>query len=308
MPDDSAAPLETETSPTGGVTTRSRGMPMALMTWALIALVLLLVVVLVAVKIASSGRHERVGAVPPTTPAPTSVLAALEEASSLSARVASEAGISSVHPPDLLGGAPPLVQHGRPLVFYAGAEFCPYCAAERWPLVVALERFGTFTKLSLTSSSPAEVFGDTPSVSFRGASYSSRYIAFEAVEEYANRPGTPDESGFARTATLSPLGKLLVRRYDAPPYVTPVEQGALPFVDIAGRAIVVGAAFSPGLLAGSSVRSVLAALHDPASPVFRAVIGAADLVTAVICEATGGRPDAVCSSPAIRSAVLALGS
>src|SRR5256885_14415418 len=37
--------------------------------------------------------------------------------------------------------------NGKPEGFYYGAEFCPYCAAQRWPLVIALSRFGTFAGL-----------------------------------------------------------------------------------------------------------------------------------------------------------------
>ena len=36
-------------------------------------------------------------------------------------------------------GGPPL-----PVVFFYGAEFAPYPAGQRWPLILALSRFGTF--------------------------------------------------------------------------------------------------------------------------------------------------------------------
>ena len=45
-------------------------------------------------------------------------------------------------------GGPPL-----PVVFFYGAEFAPYAAAERWPLILALSRFGTFSQLGLMQSS-----------------------------------------------------------------------------------------------------------------------------------------------------------
>ncbi|HUC04207.1 MAG TPA: DUF929 family protein, partial [Acidimicrobiales bacterium] len=34
---------------------------------------------------------------------------------------------------------------GKPEVFYVGAEFCPYCGAERWAMYIALSKFGTFS-------------------------------------------------------------------------------------------------------------------------------------------------------------------
>ena len=42
---------------------------------------------------------------------------------------------------------------GKPEVLYVGAEYCPFCAAERWPLMIALSRFGTFSGVGLTHSS-----------------------------------------------------------------------------------------------------------------------------------------------------------
>ena len=47
-----------------------------------------------------------------------------------------------------MNGGPPL-----PVVFFYGAEFAPYAAAERWPLILALSRFGTFHRLGLMQSS-----------------------------------------------------------------------------------------------------------------------------------------------------------
>ena len=59
----------------------------------------------------------------------------------------------------------------------------PYCATERWPLVVALSRFGTWNNLSASFSAPApEVNPNTATVSFHGATYSSQYVSFTGYE------------------------------------------------------------------------------------------------------------------------------
>ncbi len=69
-----------------------------------------------------------------------------------------------------------------------GAEYCPYCASERWPLVVALSRFGTWSNLAQTVSGPApELYPATPTFSFFGATYSSPYLAFQSVETATNQ-------------------------------------------------------------------------------------------------------------------------
>ena len=55
---------------------------------------------------------------------------------------------------------------GKPLITYIGAEYCPFCAAERWAVAVALSRFGTFSNLSGTHSSDSDEFPDTQTLSF----------------------------------------------------------------------------------------------------------------------------------------------
>ena len=53
---------------------------------------------------------------------------------------------------------PALTSGGKPEMLYIGAEWCPYCAAERWAMAVALERFGSFSPLRGVYSSSADVY------------------------------------------------------------------------------------------------------------------------------------------------------
>ena len=46
----------------------------------------------------------------------------------------------------------PLTNSGKIVIVYVGAEYCPYCAAERWAIVTALETFGTFSGLQPIAS------------------------------------------------------------------------------------------------------------------------------------------------------------
>ena len=55
-------------------------------------------------------------------------------------------------------GSAPTRAAGKPEILYIGAEYCPYCATERWPLAVALSRFGTFTGLRGIHSSATDVY------------------------------------------------------------------------------------------------------------------------------------------------------
>ena len=101
---------------------------------------------------------------------------------------------------------------GKPLITYIGAEYCPFCAAERWALAVALSRFGTFSNLSGTHSSGSDEFPDTQTLSFYGSSYSSPYIDFEPVEEATNQPAG---AGYQTLQAPTAAESALVAKYDS---------------------------------------------------------------------------------------------
>ena len=71
---------------------------------------------------------------------------------------------------------------GKPEVLYIGAEYCPFCAAERWAIAVALSRFGTFSPLRGIHSSPTDTPASIPTLTFYKSTYSSRYLTFTPVE------------------------------------------------------------------------------------------------------------------------------
>ena len=64
-----------------------------------------------------------------------------------------------------------LTSGGKPQVVYVGAEYCPYCAAERWAMTIALSRFGTFSGLHFIHSAPSpEIYPNTPTLTFHKTS------------------------------------------------------------------------------------------------------------------------------------------
>ena len=97
---------------------------------------------------------------------------------------------SPAQAPAKLQGGTPLTQDGKPKVLYIGAEYCPFCAMERWALIGALSRFGSFTGVTETRSSSTDMHPDTPTFSFKDAKYTSDVVAFEAVETQ-DRDGKP---------------------------------------------------------------------------------------------------------------------
>lgn len=189
------------------------------------------------------------------------------------------------------GGAP-LISGGKPEILYVGAEYCPYCATERWPLAVALSRFGTFSGLHGIRSSSTDVYPSQPTLTFYGSTYTSRYLTFTPVETTTENPGTPLQSP-------TPAEQALLSRYDAPPYVPAADAGSIPFIDLGGRYLIHGAQYDPQVLQGLTWAQVAAALRDPSSAIAQGADGAANMITAAICKLTGSQPAAVCASPVI---------
>jgi hypothetical protein len=186
----------------------------------------------------------------------------------------------------------PLTSRGKPEVLYVGADYCPYCATERWPLAVALSRFGTFTGLRGIHSSATDVYPSQPTLTFAHASYTSKYLTFTSAETTTEDPHTVLQRPTAAEEAL-------LNRYDAPPYVQPESPGAIPFIDIGNRYLIHGAQYNPQVLQHHTWAQSAAALNDPASPIARGADGAANMITAAICKITGNQPARVCASPVI---------
>jgi hypothetical protein len=201
-------------------------------------------------------------------------------------------GAGASNPPKPIS-APPLTADGKPRVLYVGAEYCPYCAAERWPFVVAMSRFGTFSNLQATSSAAApEVFPDTPTLSFHGATYTSQYLSFTAVETQTNTHQPLD--------TLTADDQKLFDTYNS--------GGGIPWIDYGGKAASGGASIDATLLAGKTQATIAAEIADPSTALSKAVIGSANVITARLCQLTGNQPAAVCSSSAVTAVAGSLGT
>lgn len=221
--------------------------------------------------------------------------AVLQSLTSIPASVFTQVGNgSAANPPKSLNGAA-LSEDGKPEVLYVGAEFCPFCAAERWPLFLALSRFGTFSDLKESHSAADDSFPNTPTLSFYGSSYESQYLAFTAVEQYTNQRVN---GSYERLETLSAEQQRIVNQYN--------QGGGIPYIYMAGEYAVSGANFSPNLLADMTVAEIAEKLKDPASTQAKAIVGSANVLTAALCELTAGQPGEVCQSPEVVAAGSAL--
>jgi hypothetical protein len=206
--------------------------------------------------------------------------------------------------PTVLAGQPPLKSAGKPEILYVGAEYCPFCGAERWPLIVALSRFGRFTRLKNMQSAPLSVFPGIQTFSFVGAGYASRYVSFTGVELYSD--ALDAQGAFARIANLTPAQAALVARYGTPSGSPGSPPGPLPFVDIGNRLVTSTSAFSPAIIIKQPQVTIAAGLTQPSDAVTRAIVAAANQLSAGICSATGQQPSSVCSSDGVRDAAASL--
>ena len=193
---------------------------------------------------------------------------------------------ASDNPPKTID-APALTKDGKPRVLYVGAEYCPYCATERWPLVVALSRFGTWNNLSASFSAPApEVNPNTATVSFHGATYSSQYVSFTGYETSTNKQ---TNGQWGKLDTLEGEDLALFQKFNAPPYVQ--SSGAIPWINLGGT---------------STQAEIATALSDPTTDIAKGVNGAANVLTAQICKSTNQQPTAVCTAPGVVAAAAKL--
>lgn len=176
--------------------------------------------------------------------------------------------------------------------FYMGADFCPYCAGQRWGVILTLLRFGKFEGLEYMLSSPTDVYANTPTLSFQDIQYKSAHVAFQAVE-------TADRMG-GKLMTPDKRQKKIVRTYDKPPY-TPTF-GGIPFIYLDGQYLLTRPMVLPPILSGLQWQAIADKLSDPSSQLFQKVMPKVNLLTAAICRLDGGNPDEVCASPGVIAA------
>jgi hypothetical protein len=216
-------------------------------------------------------------------------------------KVGDGGGAVSAKPKAITGGTA-LTANGKPEMLYMGAEYCPYCAAERWSMIVALSRFGTFSGLatvhsaSVNGAGNAEPYPNTPTWTFVNAKYTSKYLTFSPVEMQTN---IPDKTTGTYTNLQTPTSaqQALLNKYDAPPYVPSGDSGAIPFINFGNKYVIAGASYNPQVLSGLSWSAIGADLSNPNSAVAKAVDGTANYITAAICKMTGNQPASACTAP-----------
>lgn len=190
-------------------------------------------------------------------------------------------------PAKLPGGTAITGENGKAKVIYVGAEYCPFCAMERWPLIAALSQFGTFEGLTPTTSSSSDVHPDTVTWSFTKSTYTSDFVDFQAVET-RDREGKPLENLEGQPAEL-------FQKFNP--------GGGIPWITFGGTHAISAATVDTSVFdANNSYDKIIAGVQDPSSAIGQGIDPSITAMTAQICSLTDNKPEKVCASPAIVAA------
>ncbi len=298
-------------APTKAPVKSSSGRPAGLFTWLAIGLVVVIVATLVVVKVLSGSPSTKGNGTFSPVDATT-----LAQITGVPVSVFNTVGVTSqvvqVTPPITVKGQPPLTAQTSsgttvPEIFYMGAEYCPFCAAQRWSTIIALSRFGTWSGLGNTVSYAHDNYPNTPTFTFVRSSYTSKYIVFKSVEEYTNYLNSAG-TNYQLLQTPTKAQVALVKKYDTPKYIPgPKFQGnPIPFITLDNKFLVSGASYSPDALTNLTRANIATGLSDPTSPVTDAIIASANYQTAAICSLTNNQPSNVCTSSGVMAAKTAM--
>ena len=143
-------------SPPSGPRASAPSAPRLLLALAAVTAVVAAVATLVTVKLTAAPAH----LVASESVAPAAVV---RQVTAVPAGVLAQASPGQVATSlqQAPASAPPLRLDGKPAIVFVSEESCPFCAAERWPLTVALSHFGTWSQLGVTKSAATDIYPDT---------------------------------------------------------------------------------------------------------------------------------------------------
>ena len=312
-------PPPKKTPPTRAVATRTpakagAGRPAGLLTWIAVGLVVVVVAALVIIKVSSGSSPNPKGTFQPTDAATLAQLTAVP--TSVFDTVGVTSTVAAVTKPITLKGQPLLTGTSStgatlPKVFYLGSEYCPFCAAERWPTIIALSRFGTWSGLgdTISSTRTGEAYPGTPSFTFWKANFTSTYLTFSGVEQNTNIWSNAI-GNYTPLQTPSKAELANFKKYDTSKYIpgSNVQQNySIPYLSIGNQYLISGASYTPAALANLTRSQIASSLSDPTNPVTQAIIADANLQTATFCTLTKNLPASVCSSKGVMAAKKVMG-
>lgn len=285
----------------------SGGRPAGLFTWIAVGAVVVIVAALVLVKVLTGGPTSTNSGVWVATDPTTAA-----EVTSVPTSVLNTVGVSAgsgVTAPLALKGQPALSAHLAngttvPEVLDVGAEYCPFCAAQRWSTIIALSRFGTWSGLGNTESSSVDVYANTPTFTFLKTKFTSKYLVFRGVETLNNVYNASNNPPYGKLMSLTAAESALIAKYDTSKYInmSASNDGAIPFLSMGNKFLISGASYNPGVLTGLTRTQIAQDLSAPSSPQTTLIITSANEQTAALCQLTKQQPSTVCSSTGVVAA------
>jgi hypothetical protein len=140
-------------------------------------------------------------------------------------------GCPYLPPASTLGGAPgpgwtqanvaPWQDGGKPILYFYGASWCPFCSAGSWAIYKALSEFGSVSGTTLGFSSLSDTAAGTPEIVLANANVASSSIAFQVSEDTSG----VDETFPGTTSCFQQA------------YVTAYSGSSIPFLVVNGQYI-----------------------------------------------------------------------
>jgi thiol-disulfide isomerase/thioredoxin len=245
-----------------------------------VAVVVIVVVVIILTKTLGTSSPQQAASPITGSPLPASVQS---DVTGVPVSTLAAVGAGTVESGSFRAGSgSELTSGGKPEMLYIGAEWCPFCAAERWAMAVALGRFGTFSPLRGIHSSSTDVYPNTATLTFYKTHYTSKYLVFTPVEN--------------QTVSRTPLQNTTPSQQAVWDKFEPnASQRGYPFISI-GNKFIATATYNPQVLKGLTQSQIASDLHNASSPVAQGADGSANVFTAAICKLTNNKPASVCTT------------
>jgi hypothetical protein len=261
------------------------------MAYSAVALVVVVIAVIVGINLAGGGSKPKAskgGAVVGTFPLTAALFDQVANVPAKQLIDEAEAEPSGTIPADKLPASnKEFFLDGKPELLYIGAEYCPFCAGERWSMVMALSKFGKFQNVEGTTSSSTDVNPSTPTFSFYKSTYTSPYISFVPVETETDTDATLQTPTNAQEALLT--------KWDAPPYISESEAGSIPFIYLAGKYLVLGIQYNAAPISGDQMVAATNYMTSGTNATSKAAEAVAGYMISDICALTNNKPANVCS-------------
>jgi len=175
----------------------------------------------------------------------------------------------------------PAFSQVKPILVYVGAEFCPFCAVQRYSMIMALMRFGNFTGLEYMTSGLGD--GDISTFTFVNSTYHSNFIRFEPFEIQDRNHNSLQTLPTNYTSAFQQQGG-----------------GEFPFLNFNNKFYIHGSILDYGILSGMNQTQVISSILA-VNQVGSELKQAANVITAIICETTHNTPALVCDNASITS-------